>query len=75
MIIHLLSDTLCLFEYDEGESLPPEQIQNIIYSKLCESELDPWPSMELEALTYRGKTLLFASPVKIYVPSWLLNIV
>lgn len=75
MITHLLSDALCLFEYGEGESLSPEQIQNIISSKLCESELEPWSSMELEALTYRGKTLIFASPVKIYIPSWLLNIV
>ncbi len=73
MEIHIVTEDFCLLEYEDGDGPTPEALQGIILQELIVKGIKPWPSIELEELTYNNKSLIFAHPVRVYMPSWLLN--
>ena len=71
MIIHIATPQLVVFEIMSGEEIDEEGQQDIVRSVLVKSGLEQWSSIEMEEFTYRGQKLIFAMPIKIYIPNFL----
>lgn len=71
MTIHLATPELVVFEAEVCEQTDGETLQCFIRSALeCEG-FEPWSSIEVEDFTYRGQRLIFATPIKVFIPSFL----
>lgn len=71
MKVHLFSRELEVLEFSEEELPSAEEIGMQVQRDLAQMGVEPWPSVELEAFTYNRSTLIFASPVKVFIPSYL----
>lgn len=71
MIIHIATPELVVLEADNRELTDGEAVQEQIRSALeCEG-LEPWSSVEVEDFTYCNQRLIFATPIKVFIPSFL----
>ncbi len=71
MKIHIAMPELVVIEAEE-EELPDEKTaQETVRSALDSNGFDQWDSIEVEEFTYCGGRLLFAKPIKVFVPSFL----
>lgn len=74
MKIQIATSQLVVLEARE-EELPDEKIaQETVRSALDSRGLAQWDSIEIEEFTYRDQRLLFAKPIKVYVPSLLVRL-
>ncbi|MDR0951782.1 MAG: hypothetical protein LBM18_02550 [Oscillospiraceae bacterium] len=73
MKVHIFSRTLEVIEYGRGEHPTPEEIAGKVRESLSSMGESDWPSVELEAFECSGGTLVFATPVKVFVPKWLVQ--
>lgn len=71
MKVYLVSPGLVVLEAEEGENGASEAMEREVSAALGEGGLPPWGSMELEQFTYRGRRLIFAKPVRVFVPDFL----
>lgn len=71
MRIHIASSELVVFETENAEHLDEDKAQTIVRTALEEKELEQWSSIEIETFTYQKNQLIFAKPIKIYIPSFL----
>lgn len=69
MKIHIFSQGLEVLEFAEEELPSPEEMGQRVQENLVLMGLEPWPSVELEVLTYKSGSLVFASPAKVYIPA------
>ncbi len=71
MKIHIATPELVVLEAENGELTDENLAQETVRSALETEGLVQWDSIEIEDFTYQDRRLLFAKPVKIYVPSFL----
>lgn len=71
MKIHIASSELVVIEVENGEYAERESAQEIIRSVLDANDLEQWSSIEIEDYTYRNAGLIFAKPIKVFIPSFL----
>ena len=71
MKIHIATPELVVIEAEE-EELPDEmKAQETVRSALDSNGFAQWESIEIEEFTYRDGRLLFAKPIKVFVPNFL----
>ncbi|MFB0920769.1 MAG: hypothetical protein QMB62_07800 [Oscillospiraceae bacterium] len=70
MKIHIATPELVVFEAEEDELPDEKTAQETVRSALDANGLSQWDSIEIEDYTYRGQRLLFAKPIKVFVPSF-----
>ena len=71
MIIHIATPDLVVFEAENGELTDENAVQGIVRTALEGEGLEQWSSIEVEDFTYRNQRLVFATPIKIFIPSFL----
>ncbi|NCB74156.1 MAG: hypothetical protein EOM51_05360 [Clostridia bacterium] len=71
MIIHIATPELVVLETKSCEQSGENVRQGMVRSVLEEGGLEQWSSIEIEEYTYRDAQLLFAAPIKIFIPSFL----
>ncbi len=71
MTIHVAVAELVVFETSGSEQFDENEQQAIVRTALEEQGLEQWSSMEIEEFTYQGQRLIFASPIKIFIPNFL----
>lgn len=71
MIIHIASAQLIVLETESCDLIDGKQSQEIVRSVLEDRGLEQWSSIEIEEFTYCDQQLLFATPIKIFIPSFL----
>lgn len=71
MKVYLVSPGLVVLEAEEGETEEAEAMEGEVSAALEEERLAPWGSVELEQFTYRGRRLIFAKPVQVFIPDFL----
>ena len=74
MITHIATSELVVLEPENGELIDENRAQTIVRSALEEKELEQWSSMEVEIFTYQKNQLIFAKPIKIFIPNFLINL-
>ena len=74
MKIQIATPELVVLEARE-EELPDEKIaQETVRSALDLRGLAQWDSIEIEDFTYHDQRLLFAKPVKVFIPSFMVRL-
>jgi len=71
MIIHIATPQLIVLEKESHELLNGNQSQELVRSVLEDRSLEQWSSIEIEEFTYCDQQLIFATPIKIYIPGFL----
>ncbi|MEA4894122.1 MAG: hypothetical protein VB064_02550 [Oscillospiraceae bacterium] len=71
MKIHIATPELVVLEAKEEEQRDEKTAQETVRAALDSNAIAQWDSIEIEDFTYRGQRLLFAKPVKVFVPSFL----
>jgi len=71
MKIHISTSELVVLEPENGELMDESSVQEIVRSVLEDKKLEQWSSIEVEIYTYNNNQLIFAKPIKIYIPSFL----
>ena len=71
MKIHIATSELVVLELENEEQMNEDMAQIIVRSALEEKKLEQWSSIEVEIYTYKLNQLIFAKPIKIYIPSFL----
>ncbi len=71
MIIHIATPELVVLETEICYKTDGEAVQELVRSALEGEGLEQWSSIEVEAYTYRNQNLIFATPIKIFIPSFL----
>ncbi len=71
MIIHIATPELVVLEAGNEELVDGASAQGSIRTLLEEEGIEQWSSIEIEDYTYRNKRLIFATPIKIYIPNFL----
>ena len=71
MKIQIATPELVVLEAGEEELPDEKSAQDTVRSALDSSGLAQWDSIEIEDFTYRDQRLLFAKPIKVFVPSFL----
>lgn len=71
MIIHIATPELVVLEAETCDLTDGEAVQAQIRSVLEGEGLEPWSSIEVEDFTYRNQRLIFATPIKVFIPSFL----
>jgi len=72
MKIQIVAPELVVLETaGETEETDP---RTLILEALEKKGLEPWNSIEIEDYTYRNSGLIFAKPVKVYIPEILLRL-
>ena len=71
MIIHIATPELVVLETEICYKTDGEAVQELVRSALEGEGLEQWSSIEAEAYTYRNQRLIFATPIKIFIPSFL----
>jgi len=69
MEIHMVSPCLILLEAEAGEEPSRCELRALADSLLDERGLEPWPSLEAECFDSGRGTLIFLTPVRVYIPS------
>lgn len=73
MKVQIATPELVVLETAAGEK--DEQIsQTLIRTALKENGIEQWSSIEIEDYTYRNSRLIFAKPVKVYIPGFLMRL-
>lgn len=70
MIIHIATPELVVIETKSCEQSGENVQQELVRSVLTEEGLEQWSSIEIEEYTYREQRLIFATPIKIFIPSF-----
>ena len=71
MKVYLVSPGLVVLEAEKGEREASEAVEREVSAALEEGGLQPWGSVEVEQFTYRGRRLIFAKPVRVFIPDFL----
>ena len=71
MKIQIATPELVVLEAENGDLDEQSALEQTIRSVLETEGLAQWDSIEIEAFTYNDKSLLFAKPVKLFVPGFL----
>ncbi len=71
MKVYLVSPGLVVLEAEEGEREATEAMDREVSAALEKEGLSPWGSVELEQFTYRGRRLIFAKPIRVFIPDFL----
>lgn len=70
MKVHIISDGLILLEYLPGYEPHREELKNTVSGLLKENGLTQWPSLEAEIYSTEAGSLIFLSPVRVYIPAY-----
>ena len=71
MIIHVATPELVVLEAKNEELSDENTAETIVRNALAAEELEQWSSIEIEDFTYLNKRLIFATPIRIYIPNFL----
>ena len=71
MIIHIATPELVVLEAENGELTDGSTAQACVREVLDGEGLEQWSSIEIEDYTYCKNHLIFATPIKIYIPNFL----
>ena len=71
MKIHIATPELVVLEAKEEELTDEKIAQEMVRSALDLKDIAQWDSIEVEDFTYRDQRLLFAKPVKVFIPNFL----
>lgn len=71
MIIHIATPELVVIEAENGEITDGSTAQRCVREVLEGEGIEQWSSIEIEDYTYRENHLVFATPIKIYIPNFL----
>jgi hypothetical protein len=71
MKIHIATEQLLVLETENGDLADGDSAQEIIRAVLEENGFEQWSSIEIEDYTYRNSGLLFAKPIKVYIPGFM----
>lgn len=71
MKIHVATPGLIVFEYENGAITDREKAQVIVRSVLEVKGFEQWSSIEIEEFTYKKSNLVFARPIKVFIPDFL----
>lgn len=71
MKIHIATPELVVLEAENSELNDGNLAQGIVRTALEHNGIEQWSSIEIEDFTYRNQKLVFATPIKIYIPSFL----
>ena len=71
MKIHIATSELVVIEPEIEEMMDENMAQTMVRSALEEKKIEQWSSIEVEIFTYNTDQLIFAKPIKIYIPSFL----
>lgn len=71
MKIHIATPELVVLEAENGELPDGSTAQGCVRTVLEGEGIEQWSSIEIEDYTYREKHLIFATPIKIYIPNFL----
>lgn len=71
MIIHIATPELVVLEAENGELTDGSAAQGRVREVLEGEGIEQWSSVELEDYTYGKKHLIFATPIRIYIPNFL----
>jgi len=69
MKIHIATPELVVLEAKEEELQDEKIAQEMVRSALDSEDIVQWDSIEIEDFTYCDQRLLFAKPVKVFIPS------
>lgn len=71
MKVHIATPELVVLEAKEEELLDEKIAQEMVRSALDSKDIAQWDSIEIEDFTYCDQRLLFAKPVKVFIPNFL----
>lgn len=71
MTIHICSDQLLTIEASTEEMPDEAAVKTVVDKTLHENGIDDWRSLEISQFTDKGKRLIMAVPVKVYMPRFL----
>lgn len=71
MKVHIVSGDFVLLEFDEKEEPIPSEAGDVVKGLLRDRGLGDWPSVEAECFAGERGTLLFAAPVRVFMPAFL----
>ena len=71
MKIHIATQDLVVLETEKGEPADRDAAQILIRSVLEEEGIEQWSSIEVENYTYLNAGLIFAKPIKVYMPGFM----
>ena len=71
MKIHIATPELVVVEAEEEELPDEKKAQETVRLALDSNGFAQWDSIEIEEFTYRDGRLLFAKPIKVFVPNFL----
>lgn len=71
MKIHIANAELVVIETERGEPSDRDSVEKSIRSVLEANGLEQWSSIEVEDYTYRNVGLVFAKPIKVFIPGFM----
>ncbi|MBP8640586.1 MAG: hypothetical protein KBI01_06775 [Oscillospiraceae bacterium] len=71
MTIHIATPELIVLEGEACDHTDGETLQAFIRSALEFEGYEPWSSIEVEDFTYGNRRLIFVTPIRIFIPSFL----
>lgn len=74
MIIHIATPELVVLEAENGELNDGDSAQGMVRTALEDNGIEQWSSIEIEDFTFRNARLVFATPIRIYIPGFLVRL-
>jgi len=74
MKIHIANPDLVVLETENGEPADRDAAQALIRKVLESENLEQWSSIEIENYTYLNSGLIFAKPIKVYIPEFMMRL-
>ena len=74
MKIHIATSDLVVLETENEEPADRDAAQVLIRSVLEAEGLEQWSSIEIENYTYLNSGLIFAKPIKVYIPEFMMRL-
>jgi len=71
MTIHIATPKLVVLEADNGALAAGMSAQGSVRTALEYEGIEQWSSIEIEDYTYCDRRLIFATPIKVYIPNFL----
>lgn len=68
MIIHITTPELLVLELEQGDEISEAAARQEVAKALDESGMEPWSSVEIEMFTFGNSCIVFAVPIKLYIP-------
>ncbi len=68
MIIHITTPELLVIELEECDERCEEAARQGVINVLSDSAMEPWSSVEIEMFSFGVRCLVFAVPIKLYIP-------